>query len=278
MRALAVVAVMIYHANSEWLPGGFLGRRGLLRHQRLPDHAAADRREGAHRRCSSRSLLVAACPPAAPGVVRDDVHADHVHDDLPVGRARQAPWRRAGRAVLRVELVPDLGRGGLQLDRRLRAAAPPVEPRRRGAVLPGVAGRDGGVAAGRDAPRVRRGEVARRRRLGDHGRDGGAVPPGSGRGVQRHSGGLLDDRRPLHLEERRAVPGDAHPRRRAAARRRVRDGVAAVRGDARTAARQGSAARPARHRRARRTRRRRCGTCTSSRPTAPIRGCSAAAS
>ena len=25
MRALAVVAVMIYHANSEWLPGGFLG-------------------------------------------------------------------------------------------------------------------------------------------------------------------------------------------------------------------------------------------------------------
>ena len=25
MRALAVVAVMIYHANSDWLPGGFLG-------------------------------------------------------------------------------------------------------------------------------------------------------------------------------------------------------------------------------------------------------------
>ncbi len=25
MRALAVVAVMIYHASSEWLPGGFLG-------------------------------------------------------------------------------------------------------------------------------------------------------------------------------------------------------------------------------------------------------------
>ena len=25
MRALAVVAVMVYHANSEWLPGGFLG-------------------------------------------------------------------------------------------------------------------------------------------------------------------------------------------------------------------------------------------------------------
>ena len=25
MRALAVVAVMIYHANSSWLPGGFLG-------------------------------------------------------------------------------------------------------------------------------------------------------------------------------------------------------------------------------------------------------------
>ena len=25
MRALAVVAVMIYHANSDWLTGGFLG-------------------------------------------------------------------------------------------------------------------------------------------------------------------------------------------------------------------------------------------------------------
>jgi len=25
LRALAVVAVMIYHANSDWLPGGYLG-------------------------------------------------------------------------------------------------------------------------------------------------------------------------------------------------------------------------------------------------------------
>ena len=25
MRALAVVAVMVYHANPAWLPGGFLG-------------------------------------------------------------------------------------------------------------------------------------------------------------------------------------------------------------------------------------------------------------
>ena len=25
MRALAVIAVMVYHANSTWLPGGFLG-------------------------------------------------------------------------------------------------------------------------------------------------------------------------------------------------------------------------------------------------------------
>ena len=25
MRALAVVAVMVYHANTAWLPGGFLG-------------------------------------------------------------------------------------------------------------------------------------------------------------------------------------------------------------------------------------------------------------
>ena len=25
MRALAVVAVMVYHANADWLPGGYLG-------------------------------------------------------------------------------------------------------------------------------------------------------------------------------------------------------------------------------------------------------------
>ena len=25
MRALAVAAVMVYHANTSWLPGGFLG-------------------------------------------------------------------------------------------------------------------------------------------------------------------------------------------------------------------------------------------------------------
>ena len=25
MRALAVIAVMVYHANSAWLPGGFIG-------------------------------------------------------------------------------------------------------------------------------------------------------------------------------------------------------------------------------------------------------------
>ena len=25
MRAIAVVAVMVYHANPEWLPGGYLG-------------------------------------------------------------------------------------------------------------------------------------------------------------------------------------------------------------------------------------------------------------
>ncbi|HSP27596.1 MAG TPA: acyltransferase, partial [Ilumatobacteraceae bacterium] len=25
MRAIAVVAVMVYHANPDWLPGGFLG-------------------------------------------------------------------------------------------------------------------------------------------------------------------------------------------------------------------------------------------------------------
>ena len=40
---------------------------------------------------------------------------------------------------LRVQLVPDLGRPGVHGGRAVRSAAPPVEPGRRGAVLPRLA-------------------------------------------------------------------------------------------------------------------------------------------
>ena len=65
MRAIAVAAVMVYHANNavaaRWLPR----RRGLLRDQRLPHHAAADRRARAHRLGQPAPLLPAPGPTAA---------------------------------------------------------------------------------------------------------------------------------------------------------------------------------------------------------------------
>ena len=36
MRALAVIAVMVYHANSDWLPGGFLGVEWHRRYDAAP--------------------------------------------------------------------------------------------------------------------------------------------------------------------------------------------------------------------------------------------------
>ena len=68
-----------------------------------------------------------------------------------------------GGAVLRLELVPDLGRPGVHRQQRLRAAAAPLEPRRRGAVLPRLAGRhDVHAAARRHAPVGDDGPVAGR--------------------------------------------------------------------------------------------------------------------
>ena len=76
----------------------------------------------------------------------------HLHHAVPARRPRTAPRRRPRRAGVRVELVPDLGRPGLHGLRRLLAAAPPLEPGGRGAVLPVVAARDDRPDPSRPAP------------------------------------------------------------------------------------------------------------------------------
>ena len=231
MRALAVVAVMIYHANSEWLPGGFLGVEvffvisGYLITLLLIGRARA-----APAASTCGQFWAAPRPAAAPGAVPDAVPAVDVHDDLPVGRARQAARRRGGGADLRLELVPDLGRPGLH---RRPATS------RRCATCGASPSRSSSTSCGRCVMVVLL-RVGGTRRLamigrwlviaaaGRHRRDGVAVPRRARSGVRRHARRLLDGRRPVPLEGRHAVPVDDHPVDRAAARRGVRDGVAAA--------------------------------------------------
>ena len=136
MRALAVVAVMVYHANSAWLPGGFLGVEVffvisgyLITLLLIGEHERTGTVEPARfwvRR--ARRLLPALF------TLLDRHH--RLHRAVPARRPRAAARRRHRRPRVRVELVPDLGRPGVHRVRRLRPAAPPVEPGRRGAVLP----------------------------------------------------------------------------------------------------------------------------------------------
>ena len=112
MRALAVIAVMVYHANHGWLSGGFLGVEvffvisGYLitllliaEHERT---GGIDLGQFWLRR--ARRLLPALFVTARrPGGVHGAVRA------RPLGAN---PWRLRRRPVLRQQLVPDLGRAG----------------------------------------------------------------------------------------------------------------------------------------------------------------------
>ena len=222
-------------------------RRGVLRHQRLPDHAAADRRARADGPGAPAPVLVRAGAATAAGAVHDAVAAHGVHGGLPARCPRPAARRRDRRARLRVQLVPDLGRPGVHRVRRLRPAAPPVEPRRGGAVLPAVAAGDDRHPAPRGAAGAERQLGARRRGRGHRRRRRRALPPGSDRHVRADPGGLLAGRRSVHLEDRLPVPVDADAGRRSAARRGAGDGLAAGGPDARADA----PARPAARRRRR---------------------------
>ena len=225
--------------------------RGVLRDQRLPDHAAVDRRARAHRHDQPARLLgpTGAAPP--PGALPAALAARDLHGDLPVRRARPVARRRDRSLDVRLELVPDLGRSELHVVGRLRPAASRVEPGRGGAVLPGVAPGHGLAAEpAQPGPGARPQPLAAARRGGDHGRDRPALLPRPPGVAHRHAGGLLARLRAGDLEDRHAVPVDADPCHRPARRRRPGDAVAAARGVARSAARQGSFARRARRDRA----------------------------
>ena len=211
MRAFAVVAVMIYHANSSWLKGGFIGVEVffvisgyLITLLLIAEHEKTGK-------VSMRTFWLRRARRLLPGAVPDAAAVDRVDLAVRTQRARQAARRRDRRSRLRVELVSDLHRRRIQRKQRLRPAPSPLEPRCRGAVLPGVADRHGGAAAQGQPAHRRPGGVAVRRRSRHRPHRRGALPQRSDQLQSgEHSRRVLADRRTVHLEGRCAVPVDDH--------------------------------------------------------------------
>ena len=278
MRAIAVAVVMVYHANSAWLPGGFLGVEVFFV---ISGYLITLLLIGEHERSGSVSLSnfymrrARRLLPAlftllilvtlyttlfrrdALGQLRGDVIAALTYTtnwyQIWVGQGYTAtgdfaPLRHLWSLAVEEQfylLWPLVMVGLIRLGRRR---------------LPDISRYLFLAASGGD------------------GADGVAVLPGSDRDVRHHAGCVLAGRRPLHLEDGHAVPEHAHPIRWPAARRRVRDGVAAGRHHAQPDADQGALTRRAGAHRSGRVRRRCAGTSTSSSRRVPIRGCSAAGS
>ena len=145
IRAVAVVAVMVYHANSSWLAGGYLGVEVffvisgyLITLLLIAEHERSGRIDLTNfwiRRF--RRLLPALFVMMLLLAVWVALFER--------GLARQAARRRDRRNPLRNELLPDLHRCRIQRRKRLRTAAPPVEPGRRRTVLRRLAARDDGL-------------------------------------------------------------------------------------------------------------------------------------
>ena len=241
---------MVYHADNEWLHGGFLGVEVFFVISGYLITLLLIARARAQRARRPPAVLVAAVPAPAAGAVRDARPARDLRRARFERGAQGAPAVTSSAALSYVQqLVPDLGRRRVHGERGVRPAAPPVVARGRGAVLPAVAAGDGGAPAPRAQP------AAAGRRCGCSGIvavitvatalvfvpgdiDSTCTPEAMPR--------LLAICRAVHQHQRRAVPRHVQPRRRAAARCRARDGVASGGDPARAAARRGPPARRAR--------------------------------
>ena len=83
LRAVAIVAVMVYHADPSWLPGGFLGVEVFFV---ISGYLITLLLIGEHERYGSgagRPVLRPAGPAAAAGAVHDARPADGVHRGVP---------------------------------------------------------------------------------------------------------------------------------------------------------------------------------------------------
>ena len=202
---------MVYHANHAWLQRRVPRRRGVLRDQRLPDHAAADRRARAQRHGRARAVLAAPRPAAAAGAVRDD------------RRGRRSTWRcstgdrRASRAATSSAALfygsnwyqICVGQGYTATEafaplRHLWSLAVEEQfyliwP----LVMVGRAARSAATGCPRSAVWLFGIAVADRRRR----RRCSTCPATSRRRAPGAGSRLLAGRRPLHQHQRRAVPG-----------------------------------------------------------------------
>ena len=117
MRALAVVAVMVYHANPAWLPGGFLGVEVFFV---ISGYLITLLLIGEHERSgtvSLRDFYLRRARRLLPALFTLLIGITDLHRPVAARRARPAPRRRHRRHHVRLELVPDLGRPGLHRDR-----------------------------------------------------------------------------------------------------------------------------------------------------------------
>ena len=123
LRAVAVVSVMVYHANKSWLHGGFLGVEVFFVISGLPDHVAADRRARTQRARRPAPVLAAPVPPVAARRCSSMLGAaGGVPGRRVPRRAGSHSRRHRRRRRLRQQLVPDLGRRRVHRERGVRAA------------------------------------------------------------------------------------------------------------------------------------------------------------
>jgi hypothetical protein len=140
LRALSVGVVLLYHAGFSWMHGGFFGVEvffvvsGFLITSLLLDETERGPRV-------VPPVLAPARPPALPRALRGAPRRCGVGGTCRDGRtAVTAPSRHPVVGLLRQQLGAD-PRQRAVLRRRTAAAAPPVEPGRRGAVVSGLAAR-----------------------------------------------------------------------------------------------------------------------------------------
>ena len=206
MRALAVAAVMVYHANTRGCPAASSASRcsssSAATSSRCCSSASTSARAG-----QPAAVLAAAGQAAAAGPLRAADRRHDLHGAVPAGRAGPAAWRRRRGAHVRVELVPDLGRPGVHRGGRLRPAAPPVEPRRGGAVLPAVAAGDGRADPARAAAPAGDEPVAVPRRRGVRWSSRCCTTRARSRAARSRPTPTAG-RRAVHLQDRRPVPLD----------------------------------------------------------------------
>ena len=113
MRALAVIAVMVYHTNNAWLPGGFIGVEVFFV---ISGYLITLLLIGEHERSGKVHLgkfYLRRARRLLPALFIMLMLVVGYTAAVQARRARTPAWRRPRRPWLRLQLVPDLDRAGL---------------------------------------------------------------------------------------------------------------------------------------------------------------------